>query len=125
MKTVIKTKKAPGAIGPYSQGMVVNGNLVFTSGQLPINAETGEVPEGIVNQTKQCLENVKAILEEAGSSLDNVVKATVYLSDLENFKAMNEVYVTFFKGDYPARSAVGNTTLAKNALVEIEVIAIV
>ena len=77
MKSVIKTKKAPGAIGPYSQGVVVTGNLIFTSGQLPINPETGDVPEGIVNQTRQCLENVKAILEEAGSGMDKIIKAFI------------------------------------------------
>lgn len=122
MKKVISTSNAPGAIGPYSQGIEV-GNLVFTSGQLPINPATGEMPESIQKQTKQSLENVKAILEEAGSSLDNVIKATVFLDDISDFAAMNEVYATFFKGDCPARSAFEVAKLPKNAKVEIEVIA--
>lgn len=122
MKTVIKTKKAPGAIGPYSQGIFV-GNMIFTSGQIPINADTGEIPEGITNQTRQSLENVKAILEEAGSNMSKIIKATVFLSDMENFSAMNEVYATFFTGDFPARSAVEVARLPKDVLVEIEVIA--
>ena len=122
MKSVIKTKKAPGAIGPYSQG-IITGNMIFTSGQLPMNVETGEMPVDITAQTRQSLENVKAILEEAGSAMENIIKATVYLSDMENFGAMNEVYASFFSGDYPARSAFQVARLPKDALVEIEVIA--
>ncbi len=122
MKSVIKTNNAPGAIGPYSQG-IISGNMVFTSGQLPINGENGEMPNGIAHQTKQSLENVKAVLEEAGSGMEKIVKATVFLSDMENFKAMNEVYLTFFKDDYPARSAFQVARLPKDALIEIEVIA--
>lgn len=122
MKSVIKTKKAPGAIGPYSQG-IITGNMIFTSGQLPMNVETGEMPDDITAQTRQSLENVKAILEEAGSAMENIIKATVYLSDMENFGAMNEVYASFFSGDYPARSAFQVAKLPKDALVEIEVIA--
>ncbi len=124
MKSVIKTNKAPGAIGPYSQG-IITGNMVFTSGQLPINVETGEMPKDIASQTKQALENVRAVLEEVGSGMEKIVKATVFLSDMENFKAMNEVYLTFFKEDYPARSAFQVARLPKDALVEIEVIALV
>lgn len=122
MKKVISTTNAPGAIGPYSQGIEV-GNLVFTSGQLPINPATGEMPETIQEQTKQSLENVKAILEAAGSSLDNVIKATVFLDDIKDFVAMNEVYATYFKVDCPARSAFEVANLPKAAKVEIEVIA--
>lgn len=122
MKKVIKTNNAPGAIGPYSQGIIVN-DMIYTSGQLPIDVKTGEMPEDISAQTKQSLENVKAILEEAGSSMTNIIKTTVFLSDMENFKAMNDVYETFFEDDYPARSAFEVARLPKDALVEIEVIA--
>lgn len=123
MKEAVNTNKAPAAIGPYSQG-IVTGNLIITSGQLPLNPTTGIFPEGIEKQTKQSLENVKAILEKAGSSMDAVIKTTVFLSDMNNFTAMNEVYATFFKdGSYPSRSAVEVARLPKDALVEIEAIA--
>ena len=124
MKNVISTANAPAAIGPYSQAIDL-GNLVITSGQLPIDPATGAFPEGIQAQTKQSLSNVKAILEAAGLSMDSVVKTTVFLSDMNNFGAMNEVYATFFtEGSYPARSAVEVARLPKDALVEIEVIAV-
>ena len=123
MKTVIATEKAPGAIGPYSQA-ISTGSMVFASGQLPIDPATGAFPEGIAAQTKQSLTNAKAIIEAAGSSFDKVVKTTVFLSDMNNFGAMNEVYATFFEGAYPARSAVEVARLPKDALVEIEVIAV-
>jgi len=123
-KKVISTNKAPGAIGPYSQGIDA-GNLVFTSGQLPINPETKElVNDCIKKATKQSLENVKAILEEAGTSLENVVKTTVFLKDLNDFVAMNEVYAEFFTGECPARSAFQVAKLPMDAIVEIEVIAV-
>ena len=123
MKTIISTAKAPAAIGPYSQATDL-GSLVITSGQLPIDPATGAFPEGIQEQTKQSLTNVKAILEAAGLTMDSVVKTTVFLSDMNNFGAMNEVYATFFpEGSYPARSAVEVARLPKDALVEIEVIA--
>ena len=123
MKTIIRTANAPAAIGPYSQAIDL-GNLVITSGQLPIDPATGAFPEGIQAQTKQSLANVKAILEAAGLTMDSVVKTTVFLSDMNNFGAMNEVYATFFiEGSYPARSAVEVARLPKDALVEIEVIA--
>lgn len=119
----IHTEKAPKAIGPYSQAIKV-GNLVFASGQVPIVPATGEFVEGgIKEQTHQSLTNAKAILEEAGTSLSKVVKTTVYLSDMANFAAMNEVYAEFFTQPYPARSAVAVKTLPKNALVEVECIA--
>lgn len=119
----IHTEKAPKAIGPYSQAIKV-GNLVFASGQVPIVPATGEFVEGgIKEQTRQSLTNAKAILEEAGTSLSKVVKTTVYLSDMANFAAMNEVYAEFFAQPYPARSAVAVKTLPKNALVEVECIA--
>ena len=106
MKQVVSTDRAPAAIGPYAQAVTLNG-LIITSGQLPIDPATGAFPEGIQAQTRQSLTNVKAILEAAGSSMDKVVKTTVFLSDMNNFGAMNEVYATFFtEGSYPARSAV-------------------
>jgi len=123
MKQIISTDLAPAAIGPYAQAVAADG-LVFTSGQLPINPATGTFPEGIAAQTEQSLSNVKAILAEAGVGMDRIVKTTVFLSDMNNFAAMNEVYATFFgEGGYPARSAVEVARLPKDALVEIEVIA--
>lgn len=122
MKKEIKSSKAPGAIGPYSQA-VAAGNFIFVSGQLPINAETGEMPADIKAQTKQSIENIKAILAEAGATLDNVVKTTVFLADMSLFGPMNEVYGQEFKETYPARCAFAVKELPKQALVEIEVIA--
>ena len=120
---VINTAKAPKAIGPYSQAIEANG-LVITSGQLPIDPATGEfAPGGIKEQTRQSLTNAKAILEEAGISLANVMKTTVFLSDMNDFAAMNEVYAEFFNEPFPARSASAVKTLPKNALVEVECIA--
>ena len=123
MKTIISTSQAPAAIGPYAQAVETNG-LVITSGQLPIDPATGAFPEGIQAQTRQSLTNVKAILTEAGTDMDHVLKTTVFLSDMNNFAAMNEVYATFItEGSYPSRSAVEVARLPKDALVEIEVIA--
>jgi 2-iminobutanoate/2-iminopropanoate deaminase len=122
MKKELNSPKAPGAIGPYSQA-VQAGNLIFVSGQLPINAATGEMPEDIKAQTAQSIENIKAILAEAGATLDNVVKSTVYLADMSLFGPMNEVYAENFKAVYPARAAFAVKELPKQALVEIEVIA--
>lgn len=120
---VISTKKAPAAIGPYSQAIQV-GNLVYTSGQIPIDPATGAFAEGgIKEQTRQSLTNVKAILEEAGLSMSNVVKTTVFMADMGDFAEMNAVYAEFFSEPYPARSAVAVKTLPKGALVEIEVVA--
>ena len=120
---VINTNKAPKAIGPYSQAIEANG-LVITSGQLPIDPATGEfAPGGIKEQTRQSLTNAKAILEEAGISMANVMKTAVFLSDMNNFAAMNEVYAEFFSEPFPARSAIAVKTLPKNALVEVECIA--
>jgi len=123
MLTPISTPKAPGAIGPYSQA-IRTGGFVYTSGQLPIDPATGAFPEGgIAAQTRQSLTNVQAILEAAGLSMKNVVKTTVFLADMSDFAAMNEVYATFFEAPFPARSAVAVKTLPKNALIEIEVVA--
>ena len=119
----ITTLNAPAAIGPYSQATEVNG-FVFASGQLPIDPATGAFPEGgVQEQTRQSIKNVKAILEEAGLTLANVVKTTVYLADMGDFAAMNEVYSQFFAQPYPARSAVAVKALPKGALVEVEVVA--
>lgn len=123
MKKVIATSAAPGAIGPYSQA-IDTGTFVYASGQIPINPTTGEIPEGIEAQTKQSLANVCAILKEAGLTVDNVVKTTVFLADMGDFVAMNEVYASVFTAPYPARSAVAVKTLPKNVLVEVEVIAL-
>lgn len=121
----IHTEKAPAAIGPYSQAIKA-GNFIYASGQLPIDPATGAFPEGgIQEQTHQSLRNAKAILEEAGTDLAHVVKTTVFLSDIANFGAMNEVYSQYFQAPFPARSAVAVKDLPKGALVEIEVIAVV
>ncbi len=119
----ISTTNAPAAIGPYSQAIKV-GELVFVSGQLPIDPATGAFAEGGIKElTRQSLTNMKAILEEAGTSMSNVVKTTVFLADMNDFAAMNEVYAEFFAAPSPARSAVAVKTLPKGALVEIECIA--
>ncbi|HZK28261.1 MAG TPA: RidA family protein [Thermoclostridium sp.] len=123
MKKQLTTTNAPVAIGPYSQGVEVNG-LVFVSGQLPIDPKTGETAEGgIKGQTLQIFKNIEAILKEANMTLDNVVKTTVFLTDMADFAAMNEVYAAQFSGIFPARSAFAVKTLPKNAEIEIEVIA--
>lgn len=118
----IKTEKAPAAIGPYSQAIEANG-FVYASGQLPINPLTGQFPEGIKAQTRQSLENARAILAEAGLTMANVVKTTVLLANIEDFAAMNEVYAEFFSEPFPARSAFAVKAVPKGALVEIECIA--
>lgn len=123
MKKVISTKAAPAAIGPYSQAIDL-GNMVFISGQIPVNPATGEIPEGIKAQTVQSISNIKAILAEAGLSIDNVVKTTVFLADMSLFGEMNEVYGAEFTDPYPARSAVAVRELPKQVLVEIETIAV-
>ena len=123
MKKVISTEKAPAAIGPYSQAIEV-GNFLFASGQLGLDPATGDFAQGGVQaQTEQAFQNVKAILGKAGYGLENVVKTTVYLADMADFAAVNEIYAKQFSGDFPARSAVAVKTLPKNGLVEIEVIA--
>lgn len=119
--TIIDTKNAPGAIGPYSQGFVV-GDLVFTSGQLPVDPATGTMPEDIAAQAEWSCKNVGAILEAAGSSLDKVVKTTCFLANISDFAAFNEVYAKYFTSK-PARSCVAVKDLPKGALCEIEAIA--
>ena len=124
MKQVISTTSAPAAIGPYSQGVATTG-LVITSGQLGLDPATGAFPEGgIAEQTRQSLENVKAVLEAAGSGMDKVIKTTVFLKDMNDFAAMNAAYAEYFgEGSYPARSAIEVARLPKDGLVEIEAIA--
>lgn len=121
-KEIIFTEKAPAAIGPYSQGNKI-GKLIFTSGQLPLNPETGELYDEIKMATEQSLENVKAIIEAGGSSLDKVVKVVIFLKDMDDFAQVNEVYSKYFKENSPARSCVQVGKLPKDALIEIEAIA--
>ena len=123
VKVVVKTNKAPAAIGPYSAGICA-GNFVFTAGQIPLNPETGLMADTIEEQTRQSLSNVKAILEAAGTDLAHVIKTTVFLQNMGDFAAMNGVYGEFFTENCPARSAVEVARLPKNALVEIEAVAI-
>ena len=123
MKKEIATTAAPGAIGPYSQA-IDTGTFVFASGQLPVDPSTGTMPADITAQTEMSLRNVAAVLSGAGLTLANVVKTTVFLADMGDFAAMNEVYARHFPAPFPARSAVAVRTLPKNALVEIEVVAV-
>ncbi|MCX6563629.1 MAG: RidA family protein [Candidatus Aminicenantes bacterium] len=124
MKKEVKTDKAPQAIGPYSQGIIANG-FVFCSGQIPLVPETGALAAGAVeDQTRQVLKNLSAVLDAAGSSLDQVVKATVFLQDMNDFAAMNKVYAEFFKAPFPARAAVQVARLPRDVKVEIEAVAI-
>ena len=122
MKKQIATTNAPGAIGPYSQAISI-GDLLLISGQIPVNPADGSIPEGIEAQTAQSIANIKAILAEAGLSIDNVVKTTVFLADMSLFGPMNEVYAQNFTAPFPARSAVAVKELPKQVLVEIETIA--
>ncbi|WP_113928177.1 RidA family protein [Bacillus sp. P14.5] len=120
----ISTSKAPAAIGPYSQGIIVN-NLFYSSGQIPLTAEGAMIEGSVEEQTHQVFKNLKAVLEEAGASLDTVVKATVFIKDMNDFGAINEVYGQYFDTHKPARSCVEVARLPKDALVEIEVIALI
>lgn len=122
MKKAISTTNAPGAIGPYSQAIAI-GDFLFISGQIPVNPADGSIPEGIKAQTQQSISNIKAILAEAGLSIDNVIKTTVFLADMSLFGDMNEVYAENFTSPFPARSAVAVKELPKQVLVEIETIA--
>lgn len=125
MRKIVNTEKAPAAIGPYSQANVL-GNLVITSGQIPLNPATGEIVEGGVEaQTKQVLENLKAVLEAAGTSMNNVIKTTCFLKDMGDFATVNGIYGTYFAEPYPSRSAVEVARLPKDVLIEIEAIAYV
>ena len=122
-KTVISTDKAPAAIGPYSQAVEVNG-IIYTSGMIPVIPETGEIVSGIENQARQALTNVKSLLESAGSSMDKVIKTTVFIKNMDDFAKVNEVYATFFTGAFPARSCVEVARLPKDVLIEMEAIAL-
>ncbi|NDL66746.1 RidA family protein [Anaerotalea alkaliphila] len=121
-RKTIQTNKAPAAIGPYAQAVVV-GDMLFASGQIPVDPATGAVPETIGEQTAQVFANIQAILAEAGLTLDNLVKTTVFLKDMNDFAAMNEVYASFFKERFPARSTVEVARLPKDVKVEIEAVA--
>lgn len=124
MKEIISTENAPGAIGPYSQA-VKTGNMIFCSGQIPIDPKTGEfVSQDVAEQTEQVLKNLSAVLEAAGSGLNNVVKTTVFLADMNDFTAMNEVYARYFSENKPARATVQAARLPRDARVEIECIAV-
>lgn len=124
MKKIISTTKAPAAIGPYSQAVCV-GDMIYTSGMIPINPATGELVTGdITEQAKQAIGNLKALVEESGSSLDKVVKTTVFIKNMDDFTKVNEVYASFFTDNYPARSCVEVARLPKDVLIEIEAIAI-
>lgn len=118
----IKTNNAPLAIGPYSQAVVVN-NIVFTSGQIPVNPVTGEIPEGIENQANQVFINIKNLLEASGASIEKTVKTTVFIKDMNDFSKVNKIYETYFTEPYPARSCVEVSRLPKDVLIEVEVIA--
>ncbi|MFZ5651978.1 MAG: RidA family protein [Bacillota bacterium] len=122
LKQIIGTDKAPKAIGPYSQANKYN-DLVFVSGQLPIDPVTGKLAEGIESQARQCIENLTAILAEAGTGLEKVLKTTIFLKDLNNFKTVNEIYGSYFTGNHPARSTVQVVRLPLDAEIEIEAIA--
>ena len=123
MKEALSTPAAPAAIGPYSQGIRA-GNLVFTSGQIPLDPATGLIPQGIEAQTRQAMENVLAVLAQAGATAENIVKTTVFLRNMDDFAAMNGVYATFFSGPAPARSAVQVARLPKYCPLEIEAVAV-
>lgn len=123
MKKVISTDKAPAAIGPYSQAIEVNG-MVYTSGVIPVNPKNGEIPEGTVAQATQALTNLKNLLEAAGSSMDRVIKTTVFIKEMDEFGTINGIYKEFFTSDFPARSCVEVARLPKDVLLEIEAIAI-
>ncbi|MDY5101397.1 MAG: RidA family protein [Oscillospiraceae bacterium] len=123
MKEALSTPAAPAAIGPYSQGIRA-GNLVFTSGQIPLDPATGLIPQGIEAQTRQAMENVLAVLAQAGATAENIVKTTVFLRNMDDFAAMNGVYATFFSGPAPARSAVQVARLPKDCPLEIEAVAV-
>jgi len=121
-KKIIATDKAPAAIGPYSQAIEAGG-FVFASGQIPVDPATGNIPDGIEAQAKQALTNVRNLMEASGLSMDNIVKTSVFIKDMNDFAKVNEVYATFFESDFPARSCVEVARLPKDVLIEVEVIA--
>lgn len=123
MKKVISTDKAPAAIGPYSQAIEING-MVYTSGIIPVVPETGEIPAGVEAQAEQAIGNLAALLQESGTSTENVIKTTVFIKDMNDFAKINEIYAKYFAGVYPARSCVEVARLPKDVLIEIEAIAV-
>ena len=123
MRKTVSTQAAPAAIGPYAQANIL-GNLVFTSGQIPIDPATGNIPEGIEAQATQALKNLEAVVKAAGSSMDKVIKTTVFIKNMNDFAAMNGVYAKFFTEPFPARAAVEVARLPKDAMVEVECIAV-
>ena len=123
MKTVIATDKAPAAIGPYSQASEVNG-IVYTSGQIPVNPATGQIPEGAAAQAQQAFTNVTNLLAAAGTSMENVIKTTVFIKNMDDFAIINEVYAKYFPSPYPSRSCVEVARLPKDVLLEVEAIAV-
>lgn len=123
MKEIINTNKAPQAIGPYSQAVKING-FVFTSGQIPVCPETGEVASDIQAQAKQALENLKEVLKEAGADMDKVIKTTVFIKDMNDFAAINEIYAQYFTDNYPSRACVQVARLPKDVGIEVEAIAV-
>jgi len=123
MKKIISTDKAPAAIGPYSQAIEVNG-LVFTSGMIPVNPKTGEIPQGIEAQADQAITNLVNLLQESGADIKNVIKTTVFIKDMNDFAKINEIYAAYFTDNYPARSCVEVARLPKDVLIEIEAVAV-
>ena len=122
MQKVIKTDKAPGAIGPYSEAIEIN-NMVYTSGVIPVDPATGVIPEGVVAQAEQAISNLVNLVEASGSKVENVIKTTVFIKEMNDFAKINEVYAKYFKEPYPARSCVEVARLPKDVLIEIEAIA--
>lgn len=122
MKKEISTNNAPAAIGPYSQAIQI-GNLLFTSGQIPVNPADGTIPDGVIAQANQALTNVKSLIEASGTSMDNVIKTTIFIANMEDFGAINEIYAKYFTKPYPARSCVEVARLPKDVLLEVEAIA--
>ncbi len=123
MKKIISTKKAPAAIGPYSQAIEING-MIYSSGVIPVDPQTGEIPEGIEAQAEQVLKNIKNLLTESGTALDNVIKTTVFIKNMNDFGTINSIYSTYFTENCPARSCVEVARLPKDVLMEMEVIAV-
>ena len=123
MKKVISTPKAPAAIGPYSQAIEVNG-MVYTSGVIPVNPATGEIPEGVEAQAEQVIKNMTGLLEACGSNMENVVKTTVFIKEMNDFGKINEIYAKYFTGTFPARSCVEVARLPKDVLLEVEAVAV-
>lgn len=123
MKKIISTDKAPAAIGPYSQAIEVNG-LVYTSGMIPVNPKTGEIPQGIEAQANQAITNLVNLLQESGADIKNVIKTTVFIKDMNDFAKINEIYAAYFTDSYPARSCVEVARLPKDVLIEIEAVAV-